>query len=91
MNSRLVTGLFLILILVQTPILLIHEWNHFHPPPVLTYTIGPCGPVGVVLDGGKFKILHDQHPDPERTRLNGGDCPGEGQPHSIRAKEVASE
>ena len=89
MDSRLVTVLFLILILVETPILLIHEWSHFHPPPVLTYTIGPCGPVGVVIAGDKFKVLHNQHP--ERIRLNGIDCPEEGQPHSIRAKEAVSE
>ena len=89
MDSRLVIVLFLILILVETPILLIHEWNHFHPPPVLTYTLGPCGPVGVVLDGDKFEILHNQHP--ERIRLNGIDCLEEGQTHSIRAKEAASD
>jgi endonuclease YncB( thermonuclease family) len=89
MDSRLITVLFLILILVETPILLIHEWNHFHPPPVLTYTIGPCGPVGVVLDGHKFEILHNQ--PPERIRLDGIDCSEEGQPHSTRAKEAASE
>ena len=89
MDSRLVTGLLLILILVETPILLIHEWNHFHPPPVFTYTIGPCGPVGVVLDGDKFETLHNQYP--ERIRLDGIDCPEEGHTHSIRAEEAASE
>lgn len=69
MNSRLVIGFFIILILIETPILLLHEWHHFHPPPVRSYAIGPCGPVGVVLDG--FQIFRSQ---PSEDILDSVDC-----------------
>lgn len=74
MDSRLVIGLFIILILIETPILLLHEWNHFHPPPVHSYTIGPCGPISIVVD--RLEIVQSQ---PPTDILNGIDCPEKHQ------------
>jgi endonuclease YncB( thermonuclease family) len=42
-----------------------------------------------VLDGDTIEVIHNQHP--ERTRLNGIDCPEKGRAFGQRAKHAASE
>jgi micrococcal nuclease len=51
--------------------------------------VRPSGPVVSVLDGDTIEVLRHQHP--ERIRLNGIDCPENGQAFGKRVKQAASE
>ena len=41
------------------------------------------------LEGDTLEVLHNHHP--ERIRLNGIDCPEQGQPYALLAKHLASD
>lgn len=51
----------ILLILVEAPILLLHEWNHDHRPSVFLSTKGLTGPVGSVLSGDTIEALLHYH------------------------------
>ena len=51
----------LILILVEAPILLMHEWNHHHRPPALSPAIGPTGPTWAILSSDTIEALPHEH------------------------------
>ena len=46
------------------------------------------GPVVSVLDGDTIEVLHNNRA--ERIRLNGIDCPEQGQAYGLKAKQAAS-
>lgn len=54
--------LIFVFILIQAPIVIIHEWNHRHRPPVLSAAIGPSGLTAAILAEDKIKILPNEHP-----------------------------
>ena len=54
--------LIFVFILTQAPIVIIHEWNHRHRPPVLSAAIGPSGLTAAILAEDKIKILPNEHP-----------------------------
>jgi micrococcal nuclease len=47
------------------------------------------GPVIRFLEGDTLEVLHNHRP--ERIRLNGIDCPEQGQPYALLAKHLASD
>jgi hypothetical protein len=53
--------LIIILILIETPILLLHEWNHDHRPPALLSMIGLAGPVVAIFSGDTIEAFPHQH------------------------------
>lgn len=55
----------------------------------LPFLLGFTGQVVRVMDGDTIEILHNSKP--ERVRLNGIDCPENGQAHAKRAKQATSE
>jgi hypothetical protein len=65
-------ALIIVLMLIEAPILLLHEWNHDYRPPALVSAMGLTGPVGAIFSDDTIEALSHEHSNHGSLRREGG-------------------